>query len=96
MRLLETPYKIIDVAGMAGFDNAKYFSQVFKQPGGHDARSSTGRPFTKGGRHMKSLRDAPKDRDALLPGACPTLPSPQGPEEVLVRNAVCLHLRATT
>ena len=31
MQLLETPYKIIDIAGMVGFDNAKYFSQVFKK-----------------------------------------------------------------
>ena len=30
-RLLELPYKIIDVASMAGFENSKYFSQVFKR-----------------------------------------------------------------
>lgn len=30
-RLLEMPYKIIDVASMAGFENSKYFSQVFKR-----------------------------------------------------------------
>ncbi len=31
MQLLETHYKIIDIAGMVGFENAKYFSQVFRR-----------------------------------------------------------------
>lgn len=30
-QLLETPYKITEIAGMAGFENAKYFSQVFRR-----------------------------------------------------------------
>ncbi len=30
-QLLETPYRITDIAGMVGFDNAKYFSQVFRK-----------------------------------------------------------------
>ncbi len=31
IQLLETRYKITDIAGMVGFDNAKYFSQVFRK-----------------------------------------------------------------
>lgn len=31
MQLLETSMKIIDIAGMVGFENAKYFSQVFRK-----------------------------------------------------------------
>ncbi len=31
IQLLETPRKITEIAGMVGFDNAKYFSQVFRK-----------------------------------------------------------------
>ena len=34
IQLLETPRRITDIAGMVGFDNAKYFSQVFKKQTG--------------------------------------------------------------
>lgn len=34
MQLLESPYKITDIAGMVGFDSAKYFSQVFRKLNG--------------------------------------------------------------
>ena len=31
IQLLETSYKIIDIAGMVGFESSKYFSQVFRK-----------------------------------------------------------------
>ncbi len=33
-QLLTSPYKITDIAGMVGFENAKYFSQVFRKQTG--------------------------------------------------------------